>query len=156
MQFLRLDPSPIHELGRIVHAIALFNRNLKNPADNAQCAVEARGAVILAVSIRPFIAVLPADSGDVSGIQFRPRFFQSRQNFPLVELGARLVIVVVLDFFSEHFNDDLTIDGLPLVDGQSAVVLEKIGELEFGNGQDKTCISSERRINLPLTRTRPK
>lgn len=66
MQFLWLLVAPIHELGRIVHAIALFNRNLENAAHHSQCAVEARGAVVLAVAGRPFVAVLPADFGEVS------------------------------------------------------------------------------------------
>src|SRR5208283_180281 len=57
VQFFWLHPAAIYKLGRIVHAIALFNRNLKNAAHNAQRPIIARRAILLAIERRPFIAI---------------------------------------------------------------------------------------------------
>ena len=40
VQFLRFHPSPIHELSRVVHPIAMFNRDVENSAHDAQRAIE--------------------------------------------------------------------------------------------------------------------
>ena len=53
----------------------------------------------------------------------------------IVELGAWFVVVVVFDFVSAHFDDYFAIDGLAFVNRQSAVILEEIRKLEFGNAQ---------------------
>ena len=135
MQFLWPYPPPIHELGRIVHTIAVFNSSLENPAHDAQGAVIPGGTVILAVARRPLVAVLLGDSGDVRRIQFRPGLFQRDQNLLFVKLGTRLVVVVIFNFLFEHFNDNFAFDRLAFVDGQSAVILQEVGELEFGNTQ---------------------
>ena len=74
--------------------------------------------------------------GDVLPIQIEPHFFQGHQNFLLVKLAARLVVVVVLDFLFEQFNDDFARGEFTFVDGQSSVILEKIGEPELGKGQN--------------------
>ena len=59
-----------------------------------------------------------------------------RQNFLLVELRARFIVMVILNFLLEHFDDDFTGDGLAFVDSQPAVILQKIRKLELGDGQD--------------------
>jgi hypothetical protein len=51
-------------------------------------------------------------------------FFQSGQNFPLVELGARLVVGSSSIPFL-NIDDGFTVDGLPVVDGQPPMTLEK-------------------------------
>src|SRR5204862_6048700 len=101
---------------RIVHAIAVFNGNLENPAQDAQGAVIPGGTVILAVARRPIVAVLLGDFGDVRRIQLWPGLFQRDQNLLFVKLGARLVVVVVFDFLFEDFNDNFAFDRLAFVD----------------------------------------
>jgi hypothetical protein len=100
-------------------------------------------SVFLAVTRRPIVAIFLRNFSNVLPIQLRPRLFQSGQYFPLVELGARLVVVVVFDFLSEHFDDDFAVDGLPLVDGQPTMILKKIGQLKLGNRQDVSPGSGE-------------
>ena len=92
--------------------------------------------IFLAVTSCPIVTIFLTNFCNIFPIQIRPRFFQRRQHFPLVKFGAWLVFMVIFDFRFEHFDDDFTIDGLTFVDGQPSVILEKIGGLELGNGQN--------------------
>ena len=53
----------------------------------------------------------------------------------IVKLGAWFVVVVVFDLFFEHFDNHFALGGLPFANRRSAVILEEIGKLEFGNAQ---------------------
>ena len=94
VQFFWLHSPAIHELGRIVCPVAMFHGKLKNPAHNSQRTIVTGRTVCFAILGGPLIAVLLADSGDVRGIQSGPCLFQSRQDFLLIKLRARFVVVV--------------------------------------------------------------
>ena len=65
VKFLRLNRFAVNVLRRIVHAVAVFHREVKNTPNNTQRAVEPRRTVILAVSRRPLPAILLRDLCDV-------------------------------------------------------------------------------------------
>ena len=62
-------------------------------------------------------------------------FFRAIRTSPLVELGAWLVVGVVLDLLPEKLNDNLALDRLAFVDGQPPVILQEIGQLDLGHAQ---------------------
>jgi len=43
--------------------------------------------------------------------------------------------VVILNRLLQHLDDDLALDGFTLVDGEPAVILEKIRKFELGHPQ---------------------
>ena len=135
MQFFWFHAPPIHKLGRIVDAVAILDGNIEDAADDAQRAIESRGAVILAVANRPIRAVLLTDLGNISRKKLRPGLFEGDQDLLFVEFSAWFVVVVVFDFVLAHFDDHFAFDGLAFVDSQSPVILKEIRQLELGNVQ---------------------
>ena len=48
---------------------------------------------------------------------------------------ASLVVEVIFDSLFEDLNDDLALDGLTFMNGNPPVILEEIGQFEFGDAQ---------------------